>query len=270
MDAVALSLPNQVYEFFSCLLPVMPQISADWGLAIALLPWAVSESVVVLDLRSIDGRLFVSSLPVTATRAHMCRAAGLDEAGDFHVYLYGQSVPLIGDAEVETRTGGSIAFVLTDRIPQHRSLLSEMLAATDGWDADPAILPRSPGGRQGPYVCLVFEDGYRLHTLNHPQGEHRRSVAQQYGFREDTTALQATLPRQQDVCLNGYHCRGVACVSGDLPQVPISPRRFNQTWFLAVVDCRPLPLGWHQLFITEGFYLHSDLTDLFEVFAPDG
>ncbi|OLP79379.1 hypothetical protein AK812_SmicGene40334 [Symbiodinium microadriaticum] len=123
----------------------------------------------------------------------MCRAAGLDEAGDFHVYLYGQSVPLIGDAEVETRTGGSIAFVPTDRIPQHRSLFSEMLAATDGWDADPAILPRS-APMQGDHILLTPGELVLFAPIDHPMLVVMRLV----GLSPPTCAWAPQLTRLEE------------------------------------------------------------------------
>ena len=269
IDAVRTALDSHVRAAFPLLLPVLPQLSDAWGSVLALPSWAIDESVVVLDMRQYDGRFFPAALPPVFNQGHVCRAARLPEDGSFQVFPFGADLHLLGADEVEVRPGGSVTIVPTGRRPSNRGYLPAMLADPQGWT--PAhMLPSGPGGLRSHYVCLVFETGCRLHFLDSPPGTHVAAIALCYGLQEHLTTAQATSPRVLDVSLEGYACRGVAAVSGDLTSIPIPPGRLRTGVFLTVVDCRPILQGWHLLFVTDGTYPLDELLDLFSVFVPDG
>ena len=226
IDAVRTALDSHVRAAFPLLLPVLPQLSDAWGSVLALLSWAIDESVVVLDMRQYDGRFFPAALPPVFNQGHVCRAARLPEDGSFQVFPFGADLPLLGADEVEVRPGGSVTIVPTGRRPSNRGYLPAMLADPQGWT--PAhMLPSGPGGLRSHYVCLVFETGCRLHFLDSPPGTHVAAIALCYGLQEHLTTAQATSPRVLDVSLEGYACRGVAAVSGDLTSIPVPPGRLR-------------------------------------------
>ena len=57
MDALSLALPNDIYYQCSQVQPVEPQVSPQWGLALALPPWSSQEPILVFNLLQMDGRL---------------------------------------------------------------------------------------------------------------------------------------------------------------------------------------------------------------------
>ncbi|CAE6971530.1 unnamed protein product, partial [Symbiodinium sp. CCMP2592] len=267
IDAVDGELDDYVTS--PVLLPARPQLSQEWGAFVAVPRWAADEPHAVMDLRQYDGRLFVAPLPRVATPAHILRSAGAPDDGTLSVFPHGADRPLLPDEEVECTPGGTIAIVPTRQRPSARSQLTHMLLDPGAW-AFPAFLPGGLGGLRSPYLCLVLEQGHRLHVLDNPPGEHLERLAARYGFPSHMTRAQVTRPRITDMNINGYHCKGVAAVSGDMPNVLIPPGRLRPGHMLAVVDCRPILQGWQLLATTDGTSDFQELVDLLTVFMPEG
>ncbi|CAE7258989.1 Herc2 [Symbiodinium sp. KB8] len=269
IDAVALNMPSDVYSHFSELVAVFPQVDVSWGAMLALPAWASSELVVVFDVRQVDGRLFAAPMANAATYAHFCAVAGLPDDGTYSIFPFGSGAPMLPTDVVETRLGGSVAIVPAGHRPASRGLLSTMLTTAEGWDPQ-AALPQDPRGTGEHYLCMVLEASYTRHTVVRRQEDLEEDLARRYGFQPHLTTVQPTRPRVSDACIRGWACRGVVLLTGEIPNVPIPPGRRRDGWFLAVVDCRPILQGWHQLLVTDGTCSHSDLADFFEVFMPEG
>ena len=161
LDALYLTLGNDVCAAYSHLLAVRPQLQPERGAVLALPPWACREGIVILDLRGYDGRFFATALPELATPEVICRIAHVPSDGTLAVFPYGVEEPLAGDEAVEPRTGGSILILPAGQRPPPRETLASMLRSRRGWNADVA-LPRSPGGPRSSYLCVVLDCGHRL------------------------------------------------------------------------------------------------------------
>ncbi|CAE7273496.1 ANKRD50 [Symbiodinium sp. CCMP2592] len=242
LDIIATDMDPAVSDVFSTLLPVRPQLATSWGSVLALPPWAADEAIIVLDIRQYDDRFYPAPVPRLFTRAHVLRVAALPEDPTFRVFAFGATVPLADTDEAEVIVGGSIAIVPAGRSPSRRGRLTHMLAHPEAWEAR-AFLPRGPGGDRSPYPCLVFEEGHRMHVLDNPPGLHIEALAMRYGYQPHMTTAQVTRPRVADMSFNGYHCKGVGLVSGDMTSVRIPPARLRPGLFLSVVDCRPILQG---------------------------
>ena len=269
LDAIVSAMDHDTFLLYSQLVPIFPQLSPAWGAVLALPAWAHNEPVSVIDLRKVDGRLFVCSLPFRFTRDTLCNIVGVRTDVPIAIYPYGAQRPLEHDQECELLSAGSIIFVPQDAHRPPGLHLATMLSSRLGWDPD-VVLPREIGGPRGEFVCTVLPMGHHLFIIDYPRGQHLEAISRAYDIPLHLTTVQATHPRIPDAVVKGFWCKGVAAVSNELPNVPAPPGLSQHGRFLVLVDCRPILQGWMQLLTQEHVYSHSELCDHFSTFMPAG
>ena len=94
MDALSLALSNDIYYQCSQVQPVEPQVSPQWGLALALPPWSSQEPILVFNLLQMDGRLYAVTAALEYDRERLCALAKVDPA-NVDIYAYGSASPLL-------------------------------------------------------------------------------------------------------------------------------------------------------------------------------
>ena len=264
-------LPRPFCLRYPNLVEVKPQPSSEWATLLALPQWTVREAIVVFDTSHIDGRLFPVLFPGAAAFERICELAGLTDDASFQVFAYGAAEPLqVGDV-LPALDHGSILFLPLHRNspPPPGATLATMLASQAGWDASVAV-PLGPGGPRGNYVCVVLEEGHRLYSLRTNRGQHfLEDLSEAYDIPLHWNTAGSARPAVDDACIRGYRCKGVAWVSRDFPNVPVPPGLHNPGDFTVLLDCRPLLQGWHQWPVQNFHCSHSDLTEAYEVFAPE-
>ncbi|CAE7562302.1 unnamed protein product [Symbiodinium sp. CCMP2592] len=86
-------------RWFPILVPALPQPSDRWGLVLALPLWDPQASVVIIDARSHDGRLFAVQCPIFVSRHTVLWLAGIPDASQVHVWDYFEAEPLHDHSE---------------------------------------------------------------------------------------------------------------------------------------------------------------------------
>ncbi|CAE7041785.1 unnamed protein product [Symbiodinium sp. CCMP2592] len=252
LDAVALAMPHDVYLHWSQVREVLPQISPQWGIAIALPAWAHEEPILIYNLLRVDGRLYAAATAFEITLEYLCRTAKVS-ADEVDVYAYGSAHPLEEHDLLQVAPYRVIFFVPKHSDPAVGHSFRAMLCTSYSWFN--CVMPPPVGGPTTRKFCLVTHACHRLHDFAQAEAPFRAELAEALGIVAADLQLQFAVPCHQDVVLEGVTCRSIVAATHTQQDV-------------AFVDCRPLLQGWHLLQFRQGRYPHSDLVQDLGHFMP--
>ncbi|CAE7611352.1 unnamed protein product, partial [Symbiodinium sp. CCMP2456] len=248
------------YRFFPRFLEVEPQPSQYWGTVLALPPWTNAESISVLDLLDIDGRLYATYLPNPFTRGQALHAARLPDGVDYAVFAYGHFVPMAPGDRINVQGGGKVSFRRAGaaHLVQGPSLRT-MLASPYSWDPEP-VLPLLPADNR---VCVVHDSGFELVMAEPCYGDqdllfYARASSQ---LAQGEVLFAGGRPEVPNVMCHGLPCETICA---------IAPRDPGQQQCVVLVDQRPLLEGWSLWSVIDGTISHVEITGLLETFVPNG
>ncbi|CAE7931567.1 unnamed protein product, partial [Symbiodinium necroappetens] len=261
-DDVLWALRRRRMDFRGRVFPmvVLPhcQAARGWLITLAIPSWAIVDTFAYFDLRAVDGRLFADSVPSTIDRQRILRFAGLDEAGDWDVFVGDSLHPLVDLQEIAVSTGTLFAISSRDGRRDQVSTVYEVLAETAHWEERPAI----PVG-QGRNVCAVLDQGHRRLRRIGDQGA-LAEIFESLSLRADSARICHAHPLTRDVTMKGFACQEVLAVisPGDagVANAPMGPA--------CIFDCRGLLQGWLLWPFTGIGPCCADVRDLLEMFMP--
>ncbi|CAE7729320.1 unnamed protein product [Symbiodinium sp. CCMP2592] len=265
--AVAEELPHSFALLYPHFVAVWPQPSVEWATVLALPGWTVSEDIIILDMRQVDGRLFPTACAPVLMLGSLFEIADLDDDGTWQVTAFGRAVEN-RDELLHIVRHGCVVFSRVGTPAPHNADLATMLASPFGWNVE-ASVPLGPGGRRGNFICAVLEAGTRLYRVQPAQDRHHlEDIAETYGLALHWTTAQVVRPAVHNACVKGHRCRGVALISGAFPSVPVPPAPFRPGDFPIALDCRPILQGW-QIFLVFDFRCsHAEIAQHYSVLAP--
>ncbi|CAE7236785.1 unnamed protein product [Symbiodinium sp. CCMP2592] len=252
LDAVALAMPHDVYLHWSQVREVIPQISPQWGVALALPAWAHEEPILIYNLLRVDGRLYAATTAFELTREYLCRSAKVS-ADEVDVYAYGNARPLDDSDILEVEPYRVIFFVPKHSDPSVGHSFRAMLCTPYSWFN--CTMPPPVGGHTTRTFCLVTHAWHRQHDFAHAEAPFKTELAETLGIATTDLRLQFAVPCHHDVVLDGVTCRSIVAATNNRQDV-------------AFVDCRPILQGWHLLQFQHGRYSHSDLVQELGHFMP--
>ena len=260
LAAVHEGVEAEFYRQFPRLLEVKPQPFSAWGCFLALPEWTHSESVVLLDLSAYDGRCFAATVPSPFSVAQLFRIARLPDTADLEVFALGAPRPMLEDDLVEAFEAGSVVFKPRGArwVVQGTSLQLMLWRGPAAWDPDP-VFHRPPVGF---YLLIVSPVGTRLFTArSRPVEDPVDEIAGLFGFHVASMVVRPAEPPAIGVMHCGFPCDNVVAVSeADLCRTPLP--------WAAIIDCRPLLLGWDAVFSTADTWSLEDVAVGISTFCP--
>ena len=221
---------------FPMLLPALPQPSPQWGLVLALPLWDPQASIIIIDARSFDTRLFAVQSPVNVSRRVVLWLAGITQDTPVHVWSSFEPEPLHDDIEYRVFPGQCLSIVGYHLPRPDAFSLRDMLLQTASWSPRPAFPQYAPG----PCYCCATERGHLLFTVDQSAPwALRPDLAAACGFDASAMHLSPAQPRVLDCAVYGHVCRTVLAVGRRPPN-----SEGGCTWAI-VIDCRPILQGWH-------------------------
>ena len=270
IEAVAQALDEDFFRLFPSLIAAQQQPSTAWGLLVAMPSWAVEDPVGLLDMRQVDGRLFVAALPPTLSKARVLAVACPQNEQEVDVYPFGRETPLDEEEEIPLLVLGMIVIVPAGEMPPSVGNLPHMPTSRIGWDDDIDMFSSTPWQQAG-QLCAVLDTGCKAFTLMPGRAHcHNLDVSIVFNIPLCWTTIQVTRPPIRDVELDGRTCKGVALVSDQIANVPMPPRRAGPHKFLIAIDCRPILCAIDQWLVVDMRCPHEELAQHYDTFAPEG
>ena len=227
--------PNK-QRLFPDLLPVLPQPSVQWGLVIALPLWNPQATVIAIDARSFDTRLFAVQSPDLVSRRAVLWLAGLPPEAPVNVWSSFEPEPLRDDVEYRVFPGQCLTVAGYPLPRPDTFFLPDMLRHAASWSPRPAFPQHEPS----PCYCCVTRRGHLLFVVDQrTPWSLRPDLAA--ACEQDASAmhLSPAQPRVLDCAVYGHTCRTVLAVG---PRATCAGSR--HTWAI-IIDCRPILQGWH-------------------------
>ena len=260
LSAVQAGVDADFYRRFPRLVEVRPQPFPTWGCYLALPAWTHLEPIVLLDLSAYDGRCFAAAVPSPFGSAQLRRISLLPDSAEVDVFALGAPRPMQDDDLVEAIEGGSVVFKPRGArwVVQGTSLQLLLWRGPASWDPAPAF-PVPPAGFN---LLLVNPAGIRfLAAQSRPVEDPVDAIAALFGFHAGSPVVCPAQPPIAGVVHYGFPCDNVMAVE------EVALGREPRPW-AALVDCRPMLLGWDVVFSTADAWSFGDISVGIEAFCP--
>ncbi|CAE7621674.1 CFDP2, partial [Symbiodinium necroappetens] len=247
---------------FPGLHPVFPQPDTRFVVFIAVPAWHTAQTTVLIDARSLDGRLFAVNVPSRVNASSVFTIA--DCPADLSLQLYVRDVPwpLHTQDTVQVEHGDLLTIVPDVAPAPPRPILTDMLQTAEGRTQDDAF-----AGDYGDRVWLVTDLEPMLFEVNRRRREHfRTDVAAALGTTSERLCLRPAVPPVRDFADHGRLARSVL-LALETP-FPDEYELGPTTPFL--LDLRPIQLGFMAAYAPAGGYDFAALARRLQAFASPG
>ncbi|OLP86374.1 hypothetical protein AK812_SmicGene32531, partial [Symbiodinium microadriaticum] len=204
-------------ERFGRIVPVHPQPSGAYALAVVQPPWS-QELLVVFDCLRVTEAIYCWVASPAMTRAAILTVVGVPNTGEFEVYAPDSDLPM-GPADVCQLRTGSCVSVIPSTCPLFVvTPLADMLLSGAGWDIE-ASLPCVPGH----WLHVLSDTGPVSIQLAAGTPEALLPVvAEAIGLPIDQASIQFAAPPLTDFADEGRMAWNIAAAtrSGALPVNP--------------------------------------------------
>ena len=250
------------------LLPVDPQPSCGFASVLAMPEWAAAETFVLIDARSIDGRLFCSVLDNHLARHDFLQHVGVADTPGLHLYIAGKLWPR--DTNCMIAAGCLITLCQGALGDEPWYVIEDLLASANGWTLP---CPRFPG--PWPSVFWVLSNsGFCLFAYQPGRGtsaeDFTDKVCRALGYCPRRTALCSASPRIADAAYMGQDCRGVVVVTENLADVAPATSPDAGQPCVVFLDRRAILMDPTWVFAASGTLSVDNLTAQYEEFLPEG
>ncbi|CAE7939585.1 unnamed protein product, partial [Symbiodinium necroappetens] len=256
---VAVSLPTPAAEFvehvlegrancrseiapFPCV--VRPQPDTAFASLLMLPSWPIEDCIILVDGRSVDGRLFALRTAPLVDRRSLLIAAAYDPGQTSLIYIRDSPWPMRDDSVSPLYTGDLVVVRRLEGSVPATGYLSEMLQSPDLWDS--AAIPQGPCQA----FTLVLDDAepllFECQTVSTDDSASQASldsidqrVAASLGTDESEITLFAPCPDIEDHWERGRPVHQVYLVV----RHPGSQYAVRST-FPCVIDARPILMGF--------------------------
>ncbi|OLQ09884.1 hypothetical protein AK812_SmicGene6444 [Symbiodinium microadriaticum] len=187
---------------FPCLTPVFPQPDRGFATFVATPRWPMTQCTVLVDARTLDGRIFALMVPHMVDHALLVTLADVPATQEVHIFASDVPWPLATGRYVPAAEGDLFVIVPPEDVAIPRTALSDMLRGISGWDAF--------AGDFGDRVWLVTDTEPLQYEVNRSRRlDFREDVARAIGARVDSVVLQPVRPQIRDFADHGRLVRSV-------------------------------------------------------------
>ncbi|OLQ14158.1 hypothetical protein AK812_SmicGene1724 [Symbiodinium microadriaticum] len=235
--AVAESRRSDSSLAFDCLLPADPQPDLGFACVLAVPVWA-DYRVCLVDVRSIDGRLYAQQFSDQLSRSSILVQIGIRDAPGLRVLLAGVALAPVGLYDMPH--GGSVVIVPPGVREEPRFPLHQLLQGLAEWDRHTPFLNRGISTE-----FLMLSDGLPrvlpvdLDGITN-SARLKAAAAEAFRFDVDKITVCPAIPRIRDLAYLGRECQAVLAATESICRIPVPPGRLMVRQHMAFLDMRLL------------------------------
>ncbi|CAE7438579.1 unnamed protein product [Symbiodinium necroappetens] len=217
------------------LVPAVPQPDASFGTVLSVPSWANHLSCVLIDTRSLDGRLFAFEIRGRLNRSSLLQQVGLGADQAVDVFLHGRVLDAVD--WFQFLSGDVVQILPRDSLPPPPIALVDMLRDSEGWIYP---CPSFDGPAEVAFLVLI-DGGHRVVPVDTDTIQSSRAfkaeVSKLVGYSYDNVTICPAMPRIEDLAVLGQRCKTALVATEKLTKVPIPPGRMlllrDVAWSLA-------------------------------------
>ena len=241
---------------------VHPQPCSGIALVVGLPAWSTPGSIIAIDSRASNGRLFALHVIGHCYRHDFLKVVGLTDTDEYEVYFRDLPWPLPADSPVHPGHG-DLVFICPRSALYHAVLsLADMLQSAEGWASSPITADNQSDiawvlGPAGPAALQV--PGHRQHRA-------RQEIAAHVGIPNRDLALSPAFGGISDFAEHGVLLRNVVVARSLAAQDDAVPAQIP----VCILDLRPLLLGFDWIPCPHGILLPDKIIARFLHRCPPG
>ena len=253
---------------FDRLIPAIPQPDSTFGAILAVPSWASDISIVLVDLREIDGRLFAFEIRGRLNKASLLQQVGLSGATEVEVLLHGRV--LDPHTWQHFLTGDTIRFFTSGARIDPPIALEDMLNNPAEW-----TLPCPEFSGPHPLAFLVLTDAWPKVVPIDPEtvrssADFKQEASRIFGYSVDRITTCPAIPRLEDLAVLGQKCKTALVATEAVSKIPIPPGKYAPKQHVILLDARPLLRDVSWTLAPHGCIEVSRLAAPFQYIAPPG
>ena len=234
-------------------------------MCIATPSWATSGPIVVLDSRSVNGRLFALQIGSRVDRAGLLLAAQLDTFEGIEVYIGSQPWPIPDHHHVTLFYGELVFFTYAQATHHTVASLQDMLNDADGWIADFDTASQLSPGYNSTIWLLGHEENLPFELLPHRHGQLRADIAALFNAPTRELVLQPAHLAVPDYAWRGVAARTLLAALRSTAFIgPVSSS------VICFIDARPIMLTVTWKVCPDGVLDTQSLVDVYTGWCPPG
>ena len=268
MQKLADARDSDVAVYFDNLVPAYPQPDDSFGAVLALPEWFQHDAIVLVDARSIDGRMFAAVFRGRLNRSSILLHLQIEDKPDLLVFSRGAL--LDADSWFSFQSGETVLIVLQGFHPIPHLQLEDMLQQPQSWDDSLPVLE----GPHFPLFLVLSDGGQHQVPVDVEQvrsfADFQQHTSQVLQFSSEHPVFCSSVPRIRDLAVYGHFCKAVLVATERVQRLPMPPSRLSLYTPIVFLDCRRMLQGFTWLAADQGLVDLDRLIAQYQANAPTG
>ena len=268
LQLVSESRSADIAVYFEDLTPACPQPDESFGALLASPEWPFAGSLVMIDARVIDGRLFAFIIRGNLNRSSLLLQVQIEDRPDIQVYLRGQVMD--GTTWYEFHDGELISIRTLEQPLTPAKYLTEMLQDEYDWCE---FCPTFDGPLFPAFRILSDGGQHTIHAnvdLVHSFADFRTLACGILRYTAENPVFCSSQPRVTDLAFLGQSFKAILVATERVIRLPTPPGRLSLYTPIVFLDCRRIFQGFHWVSAERGWLDLDLLLASYQDSAPAG
>ena len=250
MQRIADARSSDIAMHFDTLLPACPQPDTSFGTILALPDWFQQDAIVLVDVRSSDGRMFATVFKGRLNRASILMHLQLTDRPELLIFAGGAA--LDSDSWFSFQSGETVLVLQQGFDPVPHPQLDDMLQQVHDWDDSLPVL----GGPHFPLFLVMSDGGQHQVPVDVEQvrsfADFQQHTIRLLRYTSEQPVICSSVPRVKDLAVLGHFCKAVLVATERVRRLPMPPCRLSLYSPIVFLDCRRILQGFTWMAADQG------------------